>query len=126
MFIEYRKLLADSMDDKLLSTAKKSWEAHLPDERKFATEMLPLVKYAAKANGFDTVKDYWEMLVEYEDAYYKANELWDSIVPLYAKLQKHVQKNLAKIHGDSEDKTIPSQWLGNTKNSFLYNIYFYY
>lgn len=58
------------------------------------------------------MKEYWEKLVEYDDAYNKADELWIAIEPLYAKLQKFVL-NRINAHYKTNYTYIPAYLTGN-------------
>lgn len=43
--------MASSRNKNLLESAKKSWEAKLPDDKKFKNEILPLLKEVSKDEG---------------------------------------------------------------------------
>lgn len=55
---------------------------------------LNLISFVRCLLGYYNVKEYWEKLVEYEEAYKRAEELWSTIEPLYNKLHSFALNRL--------------------------------
>lgn len=63
--------------------------------------------------GKENLKKYWEMLVEYPDAYETATNLWNEIQPLYNKLHEFVKNRLTKHYPELYNlSNIPVYLLG--------------
>ncbi|XP_068623764.1 angiotensin-converting enzyme-like [Battus philenor] len=91
---ELNKNMARQQDAEVCLLMKKSWEQKLPDLTEYLEQILPLLRNASKENGYNTVEDYWDSLVEYEGAMLKAREIWDNVKPLYVKLHKYIALRL--------------------------------
>lgn len=73
--------------------------------------ILELTSKAAELNGKGNVKEYWEMLADYNEAYQNAENLWKEIEPLYLKIQKFVL-NRINLHYNTNFTYIPAYLSG--------------
>ncbi|XP_017781053.1 PREDICTED: angiotensin-converting enzyme-like [Nicrophorus vespilloides] len=70
--------------------------------------ILGLVNKAAQLNQQYDAKSYWEMLTEIDNAFGKAEELWNEIAPLHEKLKNFVLVRLNKHYGTNFTDHIPA------------------
>lgn len=63
--------------------------------------------------GKDNAKQYWEMLLDQQEAYEEAEALWQQIEPLYKKLHNFVKIRLDQFYNITKNDTeIPVFLLG--------------
>ncbi|XP_071647514.1 angiotensin-converting enzyme isoform X1 [Temnothorax longispinosus] len=74
---------------------------------------LPLLDEAAKQNGMENVKEYWEMLSGYSDGYDKIHSEWSRINNLHKKIVKFISTNLARKYDITINDTLPAYLLGS-------------
>lgn len=108
------RILSTSNNSKELEYVWSSVQDFYSLNRKQFPDFLKLADKAAKANGKEHLKEYWEMLVEYPDAYETAANLWTEIQPLYNKLHDFVKNRLTKHYPELYNLTnIPVYLLGS-------------
>ncbi|CAH0559683.1 unnamed protein product [Brassicogethes aeneus] len=119
---EYRNILKDSKDLDYLNITWDRWQRNYSTMKVEYREILNLVSEAAVLNGIASAPSYWENLLEYEDAYSKAEIFWGEIEPLYKKLHNFVKKRLTNIFNLTETiDEIPVFLLGsNFGNDWTY------
>lgn len=108
------RILSTSNNSKELEYVWSSVQDFYSLNRKQFIDSLKLADKAAKVNGKENLKKYWEMLVEYPDAYQTATNLWNEIQPLYNKLHEFVKHRLTKHYPELYNLTnIPVYLLGS-------------
>ncbi|KRT83950.1 Peptidase, partial [Oryctes borbonicus] len=83
-------LLASSRNLTLLQNVWSSWQRNVSLYYNSFGDILSLVTKAASKNEFYDAKSYWEALVEYQEGYQQAENLWNDIEPIYRKLHEFV------------------------------------
>ncbi|KAK2582171.1 hypothetical protein KPH14_004528 [Odynerus spinipes] len=75
--------------------------------------VLGLAEKAAKANGANSVTEYWEILSGYPSGYEKIKYHWQRISSLHKNILKFAQSHLAHKYGINLTETVPPHLLGS-------------
>lgn len=107
---EYILSHSGKLEDK--QTAWNNWYRQLIPLVTNYSNNLQLVIKAAKKNGAENVKEYWEVLSGYSDGYDKIHNEWSRINNLYKKVIKFIDMNFAQKYEFTVNDTLPAYLLG--------------
>ncbi|RZC32885.1 angiotensin-converting enzyme, partial [Asbolus verrucosus] len=110
----YQNILEKVKNETILKKSWSGWQTLLTLRKDNFPNILNLIHKAALQNDQNDAKSYWEMLVEQEDAYGKADALWAEIQPLYTKLQNFVKTRIFRFYNiENNSSEIPVYLLGS-------------
>ncbi|KAL1506258.1 hypothetical protein ABEB36_005653 [Hypothenemus hampei] len=109
---DYFNQLNTKRDVKTLKDIWESWHNVYNDTKRY-NDQLEYIKQATLLNGFETVKDYWEALVDFPGGYEQADTFWHEISPFYEKLQSFIKNRIFQYyHLGNVTEKIPVYLLG--------------
>ncbi|XP_077255351.1 angiotensin-converting enzyme isoform X2 [Temnothorax americanus] len=109
--VEYLLSHSGKLEDK--QAAWNAWYRQFVPLVTTYSNTLPLLDEAAKQNGMENVKKYWEMLSGYSDGYDKIHGEWSRIDNLHKKIVKFIGANLARKYDIAINDTLPAYLLGS-------------
>ncbi|KAF5305474.1 hypothetical protein FQA39_LY01565 [Lamprigera yunnana] len=119
---EYEDALAIKRNKTVLDNLWTSWQNIFSTKEDQFPIVLETLNEAYVPNEADSVKDFWEMLSEYDDGYNEALQLWKDVQPLYKKLHEFVKVRLENYYNTALGDEIPVYLLGTNFGDDWINI----
>ncbi|KAG7213428.1 hypothetical protein KM043_002712 [Ampulex compressa] len=109
--VDYILSHEDSVEKK--RAAWVAWHQEMMPLVKNFTDILPLAEKAARLNGAENIKEYWESLSGCTDGYTNIAYQWSNIVSLHNKIVQFALTSLSYKYGSTINETIPAYMLGS-------------
>ncbi|KAI4495442.1 hypothetical protein M0802_008656 [Mischocyttarus mexicanus] len=107
------RLLSHSGRDEDKYDAWKSWHEELSPLVGNFSKVLLLTQKSAKANGIDSVLEYWELLSGFPNGYEQMKSQWTGIWSLHKNIIEFSRNHLSQKYGINLTETIPAHLLGS-------------